>query len=64
MMIEPTEKDIGRQVTYVPQYVQKGISKAEIDHGVITQFNDNYVFVRYNNDIHSRATCRDDLEWG
>lgn len=53
-MIEPTEKDIGRKVVYYG-------CKAE--EGVITSFNDSYIFVRYGSDIHSKATNREDLEY-
>jgi hypothetical protein len=56
-MIEPTEKDIGRRVTYhrVERFQERG---------VITSFNDQYVFIRYSLDQNSKATKREDLEWG
>jgi hypothetical protein len=59
-MIEPADDDIGRLVIY------HGRSPRHRDHGergVITSFNDRFVFVRYGTDAHSKATERRDLEW-
>jgi hypothetical protein len=56
-MIEPTEKDIGRAVLYGPRHGQP------LEEGVITSFNNVYVFVRYGSDKHSKATLRGDLRW-
>ena len=55
-MVEPTEADIGRAVCY-----KQGFDPVE--EGVITSFNDNYVFVRYGSDKQSKATKRRDLAW-
>lgn len=60
-MIAPTDKDIGRAVNYVPQTASWIASTPE--EGVITSFNDQYVFVRYGADKISKATRRLDLEW-
>jgi hypothetical protein len=51
-MIHPTVNDIGRKVVY-----------REDETGEITSFTDKVVFVRYGNDLHSKATRREDLEW-
>jgi hypothetical protein len=51
-MIDPTEADIGRSVLYL-----------HTERGIITSFNSSYVFVRYNGDLHSKATRREDLSW-
>jgi hypothetical protein len=51
-MITPTHDDIGRKVVY-----------REIEEGVITSFNDLYVFVRYGSSTTSAATNPSDLEW-
>jgi hypothetical protein len=56
-MIEVTEKDIGRKVVYTSR---GGETKEE---GVITSFNDSYIFVRYGNKCNSQATHRRDLEF-
>ncbi len=56
-MITPKEKDIGRNVTYIPEYNGK-------EFGIITSFNDVNVFVRYGSDTYSKATRREDLRWG
>ena len=58
-MIEPTAADIGRRVAYKPIY-------GRWEWGVITSFNDDYVFVRYGvmePAAFSKATLRGDLEW-
>lgn len=55
--IEPTEADIGRNVTY------RGYA-GEVERGHITSFNDHYVFVRYGSGSTSQATRRDQLDWG
>ena len=56
-MIEPTEADIGRSVIYT------GGPKPE--RGVITSFNERYVFVRYGDPRPGEglATSRENLEW-
>lgn len=56
-VIEPTEKDIGRMVIY------QGGHPDDKDEGVITSFNDKYVFVRYTAMSTSQATARRDLRW-
>lgn len=57
-MIEPTEADIGRRVLYRPPR-----PNCQSEAGVITSFNDCYVFVRYGADFGSKGTRREDLEW-
>jgi hypothetical protein len=54
-MIEPTDKDIGREVAY-RRY-------DTVERGVIVSFNDRYVFVKYGADNTAKATLRGDLEW-
>lgn len=56
-VIDPTEKDIGRMVIY------QGGHPDDKDEGVITSFNDKYVFVRYTAMSTSQATARCDLRW-
>ena len=56
-MIEPTQEDIGRKVAYT------GHHGSPSEEGVITSFNEAYVFVRYGSKCHSEATVRSDLEW-
>ncbi len=55
-MIIPSKEDIGHAVVYMR-------GNPPFDEGVITSFNDSYVFVRYGKDKHSKATHRADLEW-
>jgi hypothetical protein len=54
-MIEPTAKDIGRRVIY------RSFDRIEV--GTITDYNENFVFVRYGTASASAATRRQDLEW-
>jgi len=58
-MIEPDERDIGRKVIYQREWMKPD----DIEYGVITSFNDKYVFVKYGSDTHSKATRREDLGW-
>ena len=55
-MIHPTDADIGRDVLYVPR-------PGHHEAGTITSFNDQFVFVSYRGDTHSKATPRAKLEW-
>lgn len=54
-MIRPKQSDIGRQVVY------QGGHPDDKDEGVITSFNNAFVFVRYRGKIHSQATNPRDL---
>ena len=54
-IIKVTDKDIGRKVIYDPGY--------KIEEGIITSFNDTYVFVRYGSDTNSKATYYRDLRY-
>jgi hypothetical protein len=57
-MIDPTSYDIGRKVVYRARH-----PGAEPEEGVLTSFNDMYVFARYGSDAHSKGARREDLEW-
>lgn len=59
-MINPTKDDIGRSVVYNGNYNRVK------EYGVITSFNDKFVFVRYSTQHASQggiATLRKDLEY-
>jgi hypothetical protein len=59
-MIEPVERDIGnRRVIYKKEWM----TPKDWDYGIITSFNQLYVFVRYGHDTTSKATKREDLFW-
>jgi hypothetical protein len=58
-MIEPTQQDVGRRVCYVGNRFPGG----KIEVGVITSFNQDWVFVRYGAETGSKATSRQDLKW-
>ena len=60
MTLDNARKNIGRYVKYTPF---KGCDKSQIELGVITSVNDSYVFVRYGNDLHSKATNPSDLSF-
>lgn len=55
-MINPTTADIGRAVRY-RDYA------GEVEEGVITSFNADFVFVRYGSELTSKATSRRQLDW-
>ena len=57
-MIQVGNDDIGREVLYMPQH-----AGAKPEAGIITSFNDAYVFVRYGNSSTSQATRREDLRY-
>lgn len=59
-MINPTEADLGRAVVYREYGDFPG---RKIETGIITSFNDQYVFVRYGRSQASQATSREDLEF-
>ena len=58
MKISEAEKSIGAKVVYIPFADRGPVFKEE---GVITSCNDEFVFVRYEGDFHSKATRPDDL---
>lgn len=58
-MIEPTDADIGRAVTYTGNRYHGG----KLEYGIITSFNEVTVFVRYDGKKGSQGTNPDDLEW-
>ena len=53
-----TKDDIGRKVVYEPF---RHCDTSLLEEGVITSFNDTYVYVRYGSDVHSKATRANDL---
>lgn len=57
-MIEPTDNDVGRKVVYRAHH-----PGTQLEEGVITSFNESFVFVRYGSGTTSQATSRNDLEW-
>lgn len=48
--------DIGRKVIYKSHH-------CDVEEGVITSFNDSFVFVKYGTGSTSQATRREDLNW-
>jgi hypothetical protein len=55
IMIKPNQSDIGRTVIWRVH----GSAK----EGVITRFNEKYVFVRFGKEEKSTVATRDELEW-
>lgn len=64
-MIDPGPSDLGRAVVYYPPWTDGWPRQPAPppEDGVITSFNQSYVFVRYNGDSASKATRREDLQW-
>ena len=59
MTIDEARDNIGNKVIYRYQG-WTGVAPAE--EGVITSVNEIYVHVRYETDVHSKATRPEDLE--
>lgn len=55
-MINPQPGDESRSVVYLNHMNQR-------EKGVLTSWNDYYVFVRYDEESSSKATRRVDLHW-
>lgn len=55
---ELTDDDKGRAVIWKER---KGIELT--DRGVITSWNDRFIFVRYGSDLHSKATNPSELQF-
>ena len=53
-----TEKDKGRMVIYC----MNGTSERK-EEGIITNWNDTYIFVRYKGDLGSKATYPKELDF-
>lgn len=58
-MIEPVEKDIGREVLYTGT---RGRDRAD-KVGIITSFDLHCVYVRYGQHPTAEGNRRQDLEW-
>lgn len=56
-MINPTKADIGRKVIYEDR------PSGKREEGVISSFNEEFVFVCYTSGSTAAATTRDKLEW-
>ena len=54
-MIAPTQADIGQEVLYAT----RGLPEL----GVLTSFNEQFAFVRYEGETGSKATPLDRLYW-
>jgi hypothetical protein len=63
-MIHVTQADIGRAVICVPFHARGDRTHPGCERGVITSFNDSYVFVRYGAPgCPGVATWPQNLEW-
>lgn len=53
---------VGDKVVYVPSYLkEKKYFTDEIEVGIISSWNDEFIHVRYGNDNTSKATRYEDL---
>lgn len=61
-MLDPdvTQGDIGRRVVYREPIDHPG---RKVETGVVSSFNQHYVFVRYRGGLTAAATRREDLTW-
>lgn len=60
MTLEEAKNNIGKFVIYTPF---DGCLDKEKEVGVITSVNERYVFVRYGDELHSKATNPLDLKF-
>jgi hypothetical protein len=60
MTLQEAKNNIGKWVVYTPF---DGCSKDQKEIGIITSVNESYVFVRYGNELHSKATLPEDLKF-
>lgn len=58
--MNPENIEVGKKVVYTPFI---GCDPEMREEGVITGFNDRFVFVRYGNDVSSKATFPEDLNY-
>ena len=52
-----TEEDVGKKVIY------QNVEMEPKEEGIITSWNDHYIFVRYGSDVGSKATYPRDLQF-
>jgi hypothetical protein len=57
-MISPSGADIGREVIYRARH-----HGAKPESGIVTSFNEHYVFVRFSKFTVSNGCRREDLHW-
>lgn len=67
-MIDPKPGDEGRGVIYWKdsRALEHGIRSVKVlkgERGVVSSWNDKYVFVRYTSGSTAAATRRENLEW-
>ena len=53
--------EVGTKVIYTPSWVNGDLSHPSCKSGVVTSINNRYIFIKYGNEIHSKATYRSDL---
>jgi len=58
--MNPENIETGRKVVYTPFI---GCDPELREEGVITSYNDKFIFVRYGNDVNSKATDPQDIEY-
>jgi hypothetical protein len=58
-----TGEDIGSPVTYIPPHADGDASHPDCERGVISSYNESYIFVRFNSP-NGQACSPDRLRWG
>lgn len=62
--VEVTKRCIGDSVIYVPQHAEGDLTHPDTEVGIITSYNDKYVFVKFETSVScSVACCPDTLVW-
>lgn len=60
MLLDDAKNGIDRKVVYTPF---KGCNPLDLEEGIITSVNTVNVFVRYGNDVNSKATSPGTIEF-
>ncbi|MFW6172219.1 MAG: hypothetical protein ACOC5T_00540 [Elusimicrobiota bacterium] len=58
----PADFKKGDKVVYIPRYAKNSLIPPDIEYGVVSSVNDTCVHVKYDGDIHTKATHPSDLD--
>ena len=53
---------IGMKVLYVPDHAQGNLQHKDIEPGIVTKKNTDYVFVQFGGDVQSKACSPKNLQ--
>lgn len=53
---------IGMKVLYVPSHAKGDLTHKDVEKGVVTSKNEQYIFVRFGGDTHGKACSANNLQ--